>query len=88
MKPAVLMNEFGEVDVDGAVLHEHPRSNDIELQSLLSGVYLRPLWRVGETSDSWSGDSDGAPVFIETTGLADTGQVIHGVERALSADIG
>ncbi len=37
VKPAVLMNEFGEVDVDGAVLHEHPRSNEIELESLLSG---------------------------------------------------
>ncbi|MCW5788580.1 MAG: hypothetical protein KIT49_13915 [Nitrospira sp.] len=37
VKPAVLMNEFGEVDVDGAVLHAHPRSHEIELQSLLSG---------------------------------------------------
>jgi hypothetical protein len=37
VKPAVLMNEFGEVDVDGALLHAHPRANDIELQALLSG---------------------------------------------------
>lgn len=89
VKPAVLMNEFGEVDVDGAVLHEHPRSNDIELQSLLSGCICCDL--SGEFSEKVGQlvrQSDGAPVFLETTGLADTGQVISGVERALSTDMG
>jgi G3E family GTPase len=87
VKPAVLMNEFGEVDVDGAVLHEHPRSKDIELQSLLSGCICCDL--SGEFSEKVGQlvqRSKGAPLFIETTGLADTGQVVTGVERALSAD--
>jgi G3E family GTPase len=87
VKPAVLMNEFGEVDVDGAVLHEHPRSKDIELQSLLSGCICCDL--SGEFSEKVGQlvqRSKGAPLFIETTGLADTEQVVTGVERALSAD--
>ncbi|MGH7217569.1 MAG: CobW family GTP-binding protein [Nitrospiraceae bacterium] len=86
VKPAVLMNEFGEIDVDGSVLHEHPRSSDIELQSLLSGCICCDL--SGEFSDKVGKlvqKSKGAPVFIETTGLADTGQVIVGVEKALAA---
>ena len=87
VKPAVLMNEFGEVDVDGAVLHEHPRSNDIDLQSLLSGCICCDL--SGEFSDKVGQlvrRSKGASLFIETTGLADTGQVVSGVERALASD--
>lgn len=87
VKPAVLMNEFGEVDVDGAIVHEHSRSNDIELQSLLSGCICCDL--SGEFSDKVGQlvkRSKGAPLFIETTGLADTGQVVSGVERALASD--
>lgn len=86
VKPAVLMNEFGEVDVDGSVLHEHPRSSDIELQSLLSGCICCDL--SGEFSEKVRQliqTSKGAPVFIETTGLADTEQVVMGVEKALAA---
>lgn len=84
VKPAVLMNEFGEVDVDGAVLHEHPRSNDIELESLLSGCICCDLSgafteKVGHLLKK----TQGAPLFVETTGLADTGQVVAGVEKAL-----
>ena len=88
VKPAVLMNEFGEVDVDGAVLHEHSRSNDIELQSLLSGCICCDLsGAFSEKVGQLVRHSGGAPVFVETTGLADTGQVITGVERALSVDV-
>ncbi len=85
VKPAVLMNEFGEVDVDGALLHDHPRSNDIELQALLSGCICCDL--SGEFSEKVGHlvkETKGAPLFIETTGLADTGQVIVGVEKALT----
>jgi G3E family GTPase len=85
VKPAVLMNEFGEVDVDGALLHDHPRSKDIELQALLSGCICCDL--SGEFSEKVGHlvkETKGAPLFIETTGLADTGQVIMGVEKALT----
>ncbi len=85
VKPAVLMNEFGEVDVDGALLHEHPRSKDVELQSLLSGCICCDL--SGEFTDKIGHlmkETKGAPLFIETTGLADTGQVVVGVEKALA----
>lgn len=84
VKPAVLMNEFGEVDVDGALLHDHPRSKDIELQALLSGCICCDL--SGEFSEKVGHlvkETKGAPLFIETTGLADTGQVVMGVEKAL-----
>lgn len=85
LKPAVLMNEFGEVDVDGAVLHEHPRSNEIELESLLSGCLCCDLSgafteKVGHLLKK----TQGAPLFVETTGLADTGQVVAGIEQALA----
>jgi G3E family GTPase len=85
VKPAVLMNEFGEVDVDGALLHEHPRSHDVELQSLLSGCICCDL--SGEFTEKVGHlmkETKGAPLFIETTGLADTGQVVVGVENALA----
>ena len=85
VKPAVLMNEFGEVDVDGALLHDHPRSKDIELQALLSGCICCDL--SGEFSEKVGHlvkKTKGAPLFIETTGLADTGQVVMGVEKALT----
>lgn len=85
VKPAVLMNEFGEVDVDGALLHEHPRSHDIELQSLLSGCVCCDLSGVfTEKIGHLLKKTQGAPLFVETTGLADTGQVVAGVERALA----
>ena len=85
LKPAVLMNEFGEVDVDGAVLHEHPRSNEIELESLLSGCLCCDL--SGEFTEKVGHllkKTQGAPLFVETTGLADTGQVVAGIEQALA----
>lgn len=85
VKPAVLMNEFGEVDVDGAVLHEHPRSNEIELESLLSGCLCCDL--SGEFTEKVGHllkKTQGAPLFVETTGLADTGQVVAGIEQALA----
>ncbi|MCP9469145.1 MAG: GTP-binding protein [Nitrospira sp.] len=85
VKPAVLMNEFGEVDVDGALLHEHPCSKDVELQALLSGCICCDLsGEFSETVGHLVRKSNGAPVFIETTGLADTGQVVMGVEKALT----
>jgi G3E family GTPase len=86
IKPAVLMNEFGEVDVDGSLLRDHPRSSDVELESLLSGCICCDL--SGEFSEKVGHlvrKSKGAPLFIETTGLADTGQVVMGVEKALAA---
>lgn len=85
VKPAVLMNEFGEVDVDGALLHEHPRSKDVELQALLSGcICCDLLGAFSEKVEHLVRKAKGAPVFIETTGLADTGQVVMGVKQALA----
>jgi G3E family GTPase len=85
VKPAVLMNEFGEVDVDGALLHDHPRSKDIELQALLSGCICCDLsGEFSEKVEHLVKETKGAPLFIETTGLADTGQVVMGVEKALT----
>lgn len=85
VKPAVLMNEYGEIDIDRALLHEHARAKDVQLQSLLSGCICCDLSgeftaKVGHLMQ----EAKGAPLFIETTGLADTGQVVIGVEKALA----
>ena len=86
LHPAVLINEFGAIDVDGTMLQDHPRSNDIELEALLSGCVCCDL--SGEFSDKIGHlvqKLRGAPLFIETTGLADTRQVVVGIEKALVA---
>lgn len=85
IKPAVLMNEFGALDVDGAVLHEHPRSKDVEFESLLSGCICCDLsGAFTEKVGHLLSETQGAPLFVETTGLADTGQVVVGIEQALA----
>lgn len=89
VKPAVLMNEFGEVDVDGSLLHGHPRSKDVELQALLSGCICCDLsGEFGEKVSRLMEETKGAPLFIETTGLADTGRVVMGIEQALATQTG
>jgi G3E family GTPase len=85
MKPAVLMNEFGETDVDGCLLHDHRRAGDVELQALLNGCVCCDLSADLAASVAHLVEATpGGPVFIETTGLAETGQVVAGVGRALA----
>jgi G3E family GTPase len=66
------------------LLHEHPRSQDVELQALLSGCLCCDLsGAFREKVEHLVRKAHGAPVFIETTGLAETSEVVTGVEQAL-----
>jgi hypothetical protein len=61
-----------------------PGPTIFELESLLSGCICCDLSgafteKVGHLLKK----TQGAPLFVETTGLADTGQVVAGVEKAL-----
>ncbi|HTS55085.1 MAG TPA: GTP-binding protein [Burkholderiales bacterium] len=86
IKPAVLMNEFGDADVDSTLLHEHERCADIELRQLLSGCICCDLTEdLTTTVAQLIAVSRGGPLFIETTGLANVGQVATGVLRAVGA---
>lgn len=84
LKPAVLMNEYGEMDVDGRLLHDHERQHDIALQSLLNGCVCCDLSDdLTETVATVLQQGDRGALFIETTGLANVSQVADGVLRAL-----
>ncbi|MBM4259910.1 MAG: hypothetical protein FJ145_00540 [Deltaproteobacteria bacterium] len=85
VKPGVLMNEFGEADVDGASLCDGDRDDDIELKAILNGCMCCDLsGTVDQTLRHLLEEVKGAPVFIETTGLASTGQVLDSVRESLA----
>ena len=83
--PAVLMNEFGEADVDGTILHDHARGDDLELRALLNGCACCDLSAdlQGALRSLLDSPATGS-VFIETTGLADTGRVADHIRNALA----
>ena len=84
IKPAVLMNEFGEMDVDGRLLHDHERSNDIVLQAVLGGCICCDLGAaLVEAVGALVYQGQQGPLFVETTGLANVSQVADGVLRAV-----
>jgi G3E family GTPase len=86
VRPAVLMNEFGDADVDGELVTGADRAHDVELRSLLDGCACCDL-----QEDLIAGVRDllghqPSAMFVETTGLASIGQVVDGVTRALGAE--
>ncbi len=84
-RPAVLMNEFGSHDVDSELLHEHPRSGDLELDALLGGCVCCDLsGELPQRLRSLLDRAPGQPVFVETTGLASTDRVVAEVDAALA----
>lgn len=89
-RPAVIMNEFGEVDVDSRLLHDHEARDRLELESLASGCVCCDL--SGELESTLrkmlTGRGAADPIFIEATGLASIAQVVTGVERALGEQPG
>jgi G3E family GTPase len=82
-RPGVLMNEFAEVDADGTHLHAR-HGEALELLSVLGGCVCCDLSSDLETAlGTLLGRVQGAPVFVETTGLADVPQVTHNLQRLL-----
>ena len=62
--PAVLMNEFGEMDIDGTLLYDYERSADIECD-LSDGL-------TNMVCDVLKAGREG-PIFVVTTGPANVG---------------
>ena len=84
IKPGVLMNEFGTADVDGTSLCDRAHADDVHLRSILNGCMCCDLsGSVEENLHALLKKVGGAPVFIETTGLASTMQVVESVRTAM-----
>ncbi|MBK7689272.1 MAG: GTP-binding protein [Elusimicrobia bacterium] len=86
VRPSVLMNEFGEIDIDGKLMEQAgPRSRNLVLEKVLGGCLC---------CDAKEGLEDalvkllqrapGQPVVVETTGLAVSGSVSATVEKTLA----
>jgi len=82
-RPGVVMNEMGSIDVDGRMLHDCA-GGEMDMHTLLGGCICCDL------SDELTGsvrrlldETEASKIFVETTGIADVGQVVDGVRRAL-----
>jgi G3E family GTPase len=79
------MNEVGGADVDSLSLCPGNRADDIKVEAILHGSMCCDCYdAANESLRHLLSEVRGAPVFIETTGLACTGQVIDSVRRALA----
>jgi G3E family GTPase len=82
-RPAVVMNEFAETDVDGASLADHHDDHVFEMRSIVNGCVCCDL--SGELTRELKdllASSEG-PVFVETTGLASVRQTAAVIGEAL-----
>jgi G3E family GTPase len=86
-RPAVLMNELSETNVDGALLHDHEADSAFEIRTILNGCVCCD--RSEELTEELQEllQSSAGPVFVETTGLASVGQAAHVVSRALGQGV-
>lgn len=86
VRPSVLMNEFGEIDIDGKLIEQAgPKARNLVLEKVLGGCLC---------CDAKEGLEDalvkllqrapGQPVVVETTGLAISGSVAAAVEKTLA----
>lgn len=79
----LVINEMAELDVDGAILHDHHGHKEVHVLGLAGGCVCCDL---GEALVGAVGQQLSNPkvevVIVETTGLAALAQVLSGVERA------
>ena len=85
-RPGVVVNEFGERDVDGATVHAAHGAERIEVVGLTGGCVCcdRPDdlgWAVGELLT----DAGRTAVYVETTGLASLPAVVDALAASLGA---
>jgi G3E family GTPase len=84
-KPSVLMNEFGAIDIDSKILDGDPRCCDIEYRRIMNGCACCDV--SAELDGKIEGlvqSRPGSPIFIETTGLAATEQVVARVDAMVA----
>lgn len=84
LRPAVLMNEMGEYDVDGAIITEE--MPDVSVEGLLEGCICcsKRNELAGALHTLLSQDPD--LIFMETTGVANPEQVLEELRSPLLAD--
>jgi G3E family GTPase len=81
-RPQVIMSEFGDFDIDGAVIGDER----LDLQAVTGGCVC--CGSREELESALSGliaASPGAPVYIEATGVADPAGVLAAIQPAISA---
>lgn len=76
MKPIVIMNEFGELDIDSQLIDD----GQIEIRRLSGGCICCDM-RLALTNllEDLAENSPGARVFLETTGVADPAGVLEAI---------
>ncbi len=84
LRPAVLMNEMGEYDVDGAIISEE--MPDVSVEGLLEGCICcsKRSELAGALHTLLSQEPD--LIFMETTGVANPEQVLEELRSPLLAD--
>ncbi|WP_431089124.1 CobW family GTP-binding protein [Paenibacillus sp. 8b26] len=84
LRPAVLMNEMGEYDVDGAIISEE--MPDVSVEGLLEGCICcsKRNELAGALHTLLSQEPD--LIFMETTGVANPEQVLEELRSPLLAD--
>ncbi|MET3207928.1 UNVERIFIED_CONTAM: G3E family GTPase [Paenibacillus sp. PvR008] len=84
LRPAVLMNEMGEYDVDGAIISEE--MPDVSVEGLLEGCICcsKRNELAGALHNLLSQEPD--LIFMETTGVANPEQVLKELRSPLLAD--
>lgn len=84
LRPAVLMNEMGEYDVDGAIISEE--MPDVSVEGLLEGCICcsKKSELAGALDTLLSQEPD--LIFMETTGVANPEQVLEELHSPLLAD--
>jgi G3E family GTPase len=87
VRPSVLMNEFGEIDIDGKLVERAgPRARNLVLEKVLGGCLCCDAKEGLEDSlVKLLHRAPGQPVVVETTGLAVSGSVSATVEKTLAA---
>lgn len=85
-RPSVLMNEFGEIDIDGKLIEKAgPRARSVALEKVLGGCLCCDAQEGLEAGlVKLLKRAPGQPVVVETTGLAVSGSVAANVEKTLA----
>jgi G3E family GTPase len=83
-RPGVVVNEFGERDVDGGTVHAAHGAERVDVVGLVGGCVCcdRPD-DLGQAVGGLLSDAGRTAVYVETTGLASLPAVVQALEAAL-----
>jgi len=82
--PSVIMSEFGDFDVDGAVISDER----LQVKAITGGcICCSNKDELAETISSMTANDPGRRIYIETTGLADPAGVIAAITPVIGSEI-